>query len=100
MKWRKQVMGVFALCLELETSLGAKEHRLEAYATLVVRTIEQFLAGQDIRQFETGIQEFRRKDRFIGGFRWLGALIGVDWPFQMECRGDEMIFGVHKMMTY
>ena len=62
--------------------------------------LSNLLAGQDIRQFKTGIQEFRRKDRFTGGFRWLGALIGIGWPFQMECRGDEMIFGVHKMMTY
>ena len=59
-----------------------------------------FLAGQDIRQFETGIQKFRRKDSFIGGFRWLGTLIRVKWPFQMESRGSEMIFGVHKLMTY
>jgi hypothetical protein len=67
---------------------------------LFARPRDNFLAGQDIRQFETGIQEFRRKDRFIGGFRRLGALIRVGWPFQMEGRGGEMIFGVHKMMTY
>jgi hypothetical protein len=54
------------------------------------------LAGQNIRPFETGIQKLGGKDWFIGGLRRLKTWIQVEWRFQIEIQGGEMIFGVHR----